>query len=265
MTTLYFTATGNSLDAAKHAGGRLISIPQAMRGGEYEFTDDAVGFVFPVYAGCVPGYVADFLKKITVRADYIFALLTYGNYCAGACGGLMRLGRRHGIAFDYIDRVKMADNWLPGFDMVKQRDSEGAKGTAAKLAAAAADIAAGRRFIRGDMPHDAAVTALSSAVKPLSLFPDSQGYTVAARCTGCGVCEKVCPTGNAALRRGADGRLRPTFGTCCIRCLACIQNCPAGALHMTGERSAARFRNSRVTLAEIIASNCLTGSAGKQI
>ncbi|MDR2588945.1 MAG: hypothetical protein LBC67_05905, partial [Spirochaetales bacterium] len=49
MTIFYFTATGNSLYAAKTLGGKLYSIPQLLKEGQFEFADDSIGFVFPVY------------------------------------------------------------------------------------------------------------------------------------------------------------------------------------------------------------------------
>lgn len=63
MKILYFTATGNSLYIAKSLGGELLSIPQMVKNGFFEFTDDKIGIVFPLHAWGVPSYVADFFKK----------------------------------------------------------------------------------------------------------------------------------------------------------------------------------------------------------
>ncbi|SPW41113.1 Uncharacterised protein [Enterococcus faecium] len=49
MTILYFTATGNSLYVAKRLGGKLISIPQMIKENKYEFSDERIGIVFPVF------------------------------------------------------------------------------------------------------------------------------------------------------------------------------------------------------------------------
>ncbi|MGC9395902.1 MAG: 4Fe-4S binding protein [Anaerolineae bacterium] len=48
----------------------------------------------------------------------------------------------------------------------------------------------------------------------------------ATRCTGCGACVEVCPTGALILVEG-KARLDDTL---CRGCEACIQACPAGAL-----------------------------------
>lgn len=47
-----------------------------------------------------------------------------------------------------------------------------------------------------------------------------------ARCTGCGACVEVCPTGAITLVKG-KAHLNPTQ---CQGCKACIQACPTGAL-----------------------------------
>jgi NAD-dependent dihydropyrimidine dehydrogenase PreA subunit len=47
-----------------------------------------------------------------------------------------------------------------------------------------------------------------------------------ARCTGCGACVEVCPTGALTLVEG-KAHLDDTL---CRACEACIQACPAGAL-----------------------------------
>lgn len=47
MKVLYFTATGNSLRVAKEIGGEPLSIPQMIKEGRYEFSDDKIGMVFP--------------------------------------------------------------------------------------------------------------------------------------------------------------------------------------------------------------------------
>lgn len=67
MKILYFTATGNSLYAARQIGGEQLSIPQLIKEGNYEVKDDAVGIVCPVYCGNIPKMVRRFLAKATIR------------------------------------------------------------------------------------------------------------------------------------------------------------------------------------------------------
>ena len=46
-------------------------------------------------------------------------------------------------------------------------------------------------------------------------------------CTGCGMCEKVCPRGVFTLE---SGRAQVADPDACIECGACASNCPADAI-----------------------------------
>ena len=78
MTIFYFTATGNSLAVAKRVGGELISIPKALKDGESGYEDDVIGFVFPDFDGSLPRIMTKFMKSKKFKADYFFAIATYG-------------------------------------------------------------------------------------------------------------------------------------------------------------------------------------------
>ena len=73
----YFSATGNSLYAAKRFSDTPVSIPQIMRGTERQFSDDAIGIVCPVYAGEPPKMVKRFLRESSFQADYFYLVLTF--------------------------------------------------------------------------------------------------------------------------------------------------------------------------------------------
>lgn len=51
-----------------------------------------------------------------------------------------------------------------------------------------------------------------------------------ARCTGCGVCVEVCPTGAICLVEGETGRYAEVDQEACRRCEACLKACPEGAI-----------------------------------
>ena len=54
----------------------------------------------------------------------------------------------------------------------------------------------------------------------------SRLFTVDARCTACGRCMDLCPTGNIT----ADGEGRPVWGRDCLLCLTCEMKCPQEAI-----------------------------------
>ena len=123
MTICYFTATGNSLYIAKRIGGTLLSIPKLMKENEIIINDDAVGIIAPVYAGNAPDMVRKFLLKVKIKTDYLFFICTYGMSYSVSKVNVISVANESGLKVDYVNAVKMVDNYLPGFDIKKQIES----------------------------------------------------------------------------------------------------------------------------------------------
>ena len=123
MKTLYFSATGNNLYIAKKLGGELLSIPQLIKNNEYEIEDDVVGIVFPVFYANSPNIVREFLKKANIKADYIFTIASYGSNGDQNALRLMKkaLNDRR-MKVKYSNSVLMIDNYLPMFDIEKEKE-----------------------------------------------------------------------------------------------------------------------------------------------
>lgn len=139
MLILYFTATGNSLAVAKKIGGNLVSIPQAIRNGQYEFEAEVIGFVFPAYCNYPPKTVRDFLSRANLRADYMFAVATYGrNFCSSGDGNEMReflsLSRKFGYEFQYSNSILMVDNFIDMSEIDRQIEKIPSKNIEKQLA-----------------------------------------------------------------------------------------------------------------------------------
>lgn len=117
---LYFTSTGNSLYAAKQLDNKLVSIPQALRTGQLSFEDETIGIVAPDYGAELPDIVCRFLKMATLKADYIYLLVTYGCSEWGVCNWGVEYAEKCGIHIQYANTILMADNWLPAFDMTNE-------------------------------------------------------------------------------------------------------------------------------------------------
>jgi ferredoxin len=253
----YFTATGNSLFAARQIAkatgdAQLISIPQAIQQEGLEYTADSIGIVCPIYAGEAPSLVMDFLKKAAFKTSYLFMVMTYGADQTDAAEWTANAAKETGIAIDYIAAVKMIDNYLPGFDMDKEKTLD--KNTIAQLESIITDIRAREKHIeeasaQGRQFHK--MVAARFAQNPA--LNNGENILIGASCTGCGTCVKVCPLGNIRLEQGKAKRINPACG---LFCLACVQNCPQKALSVKGEPNpAARFRNSSVSLQDLITAN----------
>ncbi|HCC00635.1 MAG TPA: 4Fe-4S ferredoxin [Ruminococcaceae bacterium] len=258
MTIFYFSATGNNLYVAKSLGGKTYSIPQLLKETKRTFSDDKIGLVLPVYYFTVPPYIQDFLNQVTLKTPYLFAILTYGMFSGTAATWLQNWAKRKGQAFAYLNHIQMVDNYLPGFDMQKQMDTEPHKHIEDKIAAVKADLDQNVHFVRQDSPF---MHLFGRLIAPASSPKNDQvssryqegfehRFTVDEHCVGCGICAKVCPASNIQMQEN-----RPHYTDHCVACLACTQNCPHQAIRMKGEKNDVRFRNQHVSLADLIDAN----------
>lgn len=249
----YFTATGNSLYVAKRLDENTISIPQILKQANLDFTDAAIGIVFPIYAGRAPKIVIDFLRKSKFNTDYLYFIGTYGNHDSAICETVPAECEKLGIKIDYMNTVSMVDNYLPVFDMELEKKAD--KGTEKKIEKIIADITAKRKGIPNVTAIGRRLAKQVWTMEKLRLMVNdgSQLKIKTNKCTGCGVCKTVCPIDNIIIGNGIAVRKRSK----CEYCLACAHNCPQKAITIKrGEKNPnARYINENITLQEIINSN----------
>ena len=264
---LYFTATGNCLHIAREIADddtELLSIPQLIKRDEYEIDADEIGIVYPIYGHMPPRMVRQFIAHARLRAEYRFAVLTYGCRKCNAVEIWDDISRRTGNVFDYIATIVMVDNWLPNFDMTEEMKID--KHIPENLQRIAADIAARRHWHEPVTEEERRMHEGFVAYAGLNpdegfLMRSEKYFTVTDACIGCGACTDVCPRGN--YRLSAHGV--ETQGECDF-CLACIHNCPQRAILFAENREDpllgrgevnpnARYRNENISLMDIRRSN----------
>ena len=248
----YFTATGNSLYAARKFGDQLLSIPQVLKGSERIFEADEIGLVFPDYRADAPPIVKRFLQEVELKASYLFSIITFGNYDCNVVETWNKFAKEQGAEFHYITTIKMVDNYLPVFDMNKQVKMD--KQEDEQLAKTVAEVEAHTHHIPMLTEEERTrAEQVLTFVTPLYPVTAQQLLQINQEdCVGCGICAKVCPRGNFEF----TGNGMSCHGDC-EYCLACIQNCPQKTIVLKrGERNPkARYRHPDVSLNEIIRSN----------
>lgn len=250
----YFTATGNSLYIARQLAGEkgtVLSIPQLLKNNKLKFKADEIGIVFPDFAAAAPLMVRDFISKAQLKAQYLFSVITFGNFAANVADWWDDFCKQNGVNNHYINTLLMVDNYLPVFDMNEQVKID--KHIPENLAKIISDIDERKSFIS----HVDADERMKGWLKRLqdSHFPMEAERLLKLKqdtCIGCGTCASVCPHGIFVVKEKTV-----EFNGSCDYCLACVHACPQKALTLLrGERNPqARFRNENVSLMDIKLSN----------
>ena len=248
----YFTGTGNSLHVAKKLSDNPLSIPQVMKKGDnLKFEANEIGIVFPKY-GMAPPMVRDFLQVAHLKANYFFAVMTYGNKikATDATNFARLLADAHqGVKLNYFNGVKMVDNRLQRFDMAQQLKATNNSKIDASIVSIASDIDAHKHFLAKPAQEAGAPHHLHRDHGPIMA---QDMFEITDACIGCGICMAVCPRGDYKVVNDmaeAQGR--------CEQCLACAHACPQLAIVPTegDENPRARYRNPNVSLREIELAN----------
>ena len=76
----------------------------------------------------------------------------------------------------------------------------------------------------------------------------AQNFYTNNKCTGCKVCEKICPVSNIEVNDS-----KPEWGSNCEQCMACIQWCPAKAIEYSNKTiNRVRYHNPEVKITDLI-------------
>ena len=242
----WFSGTGNSLYAAKRLSAEMGGVPLT------QITDAApedaaggagakVGFVFPSYYCNLPRAVKVFAERLEIKPDtYIFAVVTKGGMGSGSVGALDRVLKTRGLRLNYGKVVHMPANYMINYNPADgDRKAKALDKSDERLQVLAREITARLQSVKS-LPFTAD-----------KLFRDIEkldaAFTVSDDCTGCGLCERICPVRNIRLENGKPAWLRH-----CEHCVACISWCPAKAINYGNKtQNRRRYRNPRVKADEL--------------
>ena len=244
-----YSGSGNCLDIAKNIAKRLGDTDIVMMRAEPEVKDvrgaKRVGFVFPCYAGGLPGDVEKFVSELRVDPEsYTFGVVSYAGY--------------PGVGMAKINDIVPLDYWagishqcsciwlMPHTLMLPMLDASRAQERSEKLAAKIADDVLYVKHLSG-RPLSNPVNALEGKAWPMLSGKKAAKMTVTDSCVGCGQCARLCPRGNISIVNG-----RASIGTNCIGCLSCLQYCPKQAINMGGATvRRERYHNPNISAADL--------------
>lgn len=234
-TIYYFSGTGNTLAIAKRLAGELgdcelKSIANAMRSEDYICTSEIIGFMCPVYYICAPQIVLDFASKIEMpNKKYGFFALTRGLFIAhGAASQVNKILKGRGLGFESAWYFTMDQNYLPYHTVKSEEKRERIFARAYKRVSKVAE-AIKRQKKHFELNHSDICNRFTYETFLADVRNRDREFYLSDDCTGCGICEKVCPVNNI---RMVDGK--PAWQHKCEMCYGCVHFCPKKAIQSRG-------------------------------
>lgn len=251
-TIFWFSATGNSLYTAKQLTANLIDA-QLIQMTRFKQMDDGieqmVGFVFPSYYGNLPRVVREFVEELNILPKtYIFAIVTGGGAKTGSIRELRKVLQEKNLNLSYGRGL-----FMPGNYIIKYNPADPKK-TNATLIKADNLI---KKFATDITNRVVSVKALPITAN--NLYKNIETLDLAFKannnCTGCGLCEKMCPVSNIQIGENSvqSENTKPKWLHHCEHCMACISWCPVKAIdYGKCTQTRRQYRNPRIKVEELI-------------
>ena len=196
---------------------------------------DLLGIGAPAYYYRAPFKVMDYLNSLPpLNGLPALVFVLYGTYIGDTGNAIRQVLSRKGAQEVGYFHCYGADFFLPylkeGYLFSPDRPTAEELAKAERFGREAANRVASQEYAKAkDDPPPAAIYRLERFLtnRWLSKQVYSRLFRIdAKKCTSCGLCIKLCPTGNIVEVK--QGRL--TFGRKCLLCLNCEMLCPEGAI-----------------------------------
>lgn len=241
---LYFSGTGNSAYVAKKIaaciGDEVVSINDKIKNGDHTElkSDKSWVFVTPTYAWRIPRIVQKWI--ITTRfsgCKDAYFVMTCGGDIGNAGEYAQGLCESKKLNYKGCAEIVMPENYITMFSAPTQEEAGKMIGRAEPVIQKYANLIQNGKVIP---EKDAGISGkiksgvINNVFYPL--FVHAKKFYATSDCIGCGLCAKVCPLNNVALKQG-----KPKWGDYCTQCMACICSCPKEAIEY-GKKSLGKNR-----------------------
>lgn len=230
----YFTGTGNTqalataaTDALSLCGVQAEPINlQAFSGGEMP---ELIGVFFPVYCFGAPRVVNRFLLRLPQGNGSKAMVIANAAGAAGPAAAMVaETLNKKGYEIVLADWIKMPSNYILGREAVEETMAHqivlNGQARVKQLVEALLNSEAGLVKRSWQPAHRLMHWGFLKGLNYMHRF-----YKYNDKCTGCGACVEMCPTGSIAL----DATERPNWRRGCEHCLRCVNLCPYAAIEIT--------------------------------
>ena len=257
----YFSGTGNSLNVANELCKKIsycsISpIIELMKKKEIKAEDEAIGFVFPLYAYTLPHIVKEFIEKIDITTvKYIFAVVTRGGSPCRVFYDLNKILKKKKKTTDANFYITMANNFILYFDppteaeLNKLRIEE--KKEIEKIVKIVNNKEKSLDYEKGSFLLERIISPFIKMVSHTTgYFGLANSFYTDSNCNGCGLCKKICLADRIEIE---DGKPKWDKKTKCLYCFACLQYCPNKSIQfkMSKTKKRNRYHHPEITAAQI--------------
>ncbi|MBY9007378.1 MAG: EFR1 family ferrodoxin [Candidatus Lokiarchaeota archaeon] len=262
MTTeiYYFSGTGNSFYIARELNQqipdtKIIPIAALLNGDsrsnvmvgmdekdkKIKTKGNSVGFVFPCHGLTIPIILRKFLKKINVKSsDYFFAIVTRGGTIFRGFPKINKFLKKQGkiLNASFVINMGTNDPKLKSFSVPSDEELKNIEiNVQQKLKLIKKTIIHQENYqddINGvTFSNSAPLNYILERLIPFAVHHIAgrvKNYFYSdSKCTGCGICEKVCPSKKIKIEEN-----KPLWqcNVDCYFCYACLNFCPAEAIQI---------------------------------
>lgn len=236
----YFSGRGNSLKTALDLSKKLTgaSVTPITNDAKLDIKqhNTCIGIITPVICFGVPACVLKFIDRLQCPADtYFYAVAANGGMPFASIRQIEKRLSKKGLALFAGFLIKFGitmhtpDEWNAITEEISQT------------------VLKRDKHLYKTKLKDKLITGICNSLVKRVIPSQDKTFSVDSKCVGCGICVRVCPAGNIKITEG-----KPVWQHRCEQCAACFNWCPNEAITGTSLAARTRFRNTGVTLEQMM-------------
>ena len=264
----YFSGTGNSLYIAKTIKEEIekienkevniykvaiLPIQKYVNSENIQDSSDMVGIIYPTYFLDAPNVVKEFASRLELKQDcYLFLYANYGETLGNALHNMNKILTPSKVKGNY--EVALPDNSII-FETKKEEIPKMLRTGEEIIKAQAKQII--QQEITPKSPYSFKYQVVSLGMKPLARkglgFAKMKVDTTS--CSGCGLCEKICPMNNIHMEEDKAGVKAPAFEKKCESCFSCLHYCPNESIRyqrMNKKKVDFQYKHPKIRVSEMV-------------